>query len=325
MKGTKKPIKQSAGKDLSKPIRSVPPSAWPHRLEDLKRFRKEHGHCNVPGHYPANRPLGRWVAFTRSRKKAGKLAKEWIRCLEELGFCWALKEHSVFRLDWDDMLAALTAFTERHGHCNVPRTWPEDPRLSWYVKGLRRKKRKGKLDRRQIAQLNKLGIVWEPRVQLPWPEMCAALVEYNSIHGNCNVPQKWRENPYLGRWVWKQRLARRANSLEQGHIEQLDKLGFAWDYLEYQWESKYAALVKFREEYGHCRVSTLSKPHAALANWVRTQRANKKQGKLSTERIRRLDMLGFAWDVSMGRSRPIENVSKTGVPRNPSRSRHWSG
>ncbi len=155
--------------------------------------------------------------------------------------------------------------------------------------------------------------------------MYAALVKYKSVHGNCNVPQNWRENPYLGRWVWKQRLARKANRLEQGHIEQLDKLGFAWDYLEYQWESKYSALVKFREEYGHCRVSTLSKPHAALANWVRTQRLNKKQGKLSAERIRRLDLLGFIWDVPMGRFRPIENVPKTGVPGNPSRSRHRSG
>ncbi len=325
MKGTNKPIKQSAGKDLSKPIRSVSRSAWPQRLEELKRFRKEHGHCNVPGNYPPNRSLGIWVSNLRSRKKGGKLAKEWISCLEELGFCWALRKRSVFRLDWDVMLAALAAFTERHGHCNVPHTWPENPRLGWYIKSLRRKKREGKLDRRQIAQLNKLGIVWEQAPKPSWSEMYAALVEYKSVHGDCNVPFDCSENPYLGRWVWKQRHARKANCLEQGRIEQLDRLGFAWDYLEHQWESKYSALVEFQKEYGHCRVSTLWKTHAALANWVRTQRKNKKQGKLSAEQIRRLDMLGFIWDMSMGRSRPIENVPKTGVPGNPSRSMPRSG
>ena len=109
--------------------------------------------------------------------------------------------------------------------------------------------------------------------------MYAALAEYKRVHGDCNVPYDWSENPYLGRWIRKQRHARKANGLEQDRIEQLDKLGFAWDYLEYQWESKYSALVKFRKEYGHCRVSTLSKTHAALANWVRTHAGEKKAGQ----------------------------------------------
>ena len=134
MKRTAKRVARTKPKPLGS---SSDLPSWEQRLKELKAFKKEHGHCNVPGHYPPNQPLGSWVAFTRSRKKAGKLAEERIRCLEELGFCWALRKRSVFRLDWDVMLAALTAFTERHGHCNVPHTWPEDPRLSWYVKNLR--------------------------------------------------------------------------------------------------------------------------------------------------------------------------------------------
>ena len=70
-------------------------------------------------------------------------------------------------------------------------------------------------------------------------------------------------------------------------------------------------LVKFREEHGHCRVSTLSKPHAALASWVRTQRANKKVGRLRAEQIRRLDGLGFTWDMSARRSTATTNVPLT--------------
>jgi hypothetical protein len=59
-------------------------------------------------------------------------------------------------------------------------------------------------------------------------------------------------------------------------LQKLGKqLGCAWDYLEYQWESHYSVLAKFREEYGHCRVSTLSKTHAVLGNWVRTLRVKK--------------------------------------------------
>jgi DNA-binding NarL/FixJ family response regulator len=89
--------------------------------------------------------------------------------------------------------------------------------------------------------------------------------------------------------------------MEQGRIERLDKLGFVWNCSEKQWESQYSDLVKFQKVYGHCRVSTLSKTHAALGNWVRTQRVKQRQGKLSAERIRRLDLLGFTWDMPMPR------------------------
>ena len=300
-------------------------AVWEQRIIDLKAFKKEHGHCNVPGHYSPNRSLGHWVAFVRHWRKAGKLAEEWIRSLEGLGFCWALRKRSVFRLDWNVMLAALTAFAESHGHCNVPTNWHEDPQLSWYVKSLRRKKREGKLDRLQIAHLNRLGIVWEPASKPSWSEMYAALAEYKRVHGDCNAPFDCSETPYLGIWISKQRQARKANCLDQDRIKQLDKLGFVWNYPEFQWESKYSALVKFRKEHGHCRVSTLSKTHAALANWVRTQRLSKKRDKLSAERIRRLDLLGFTWDIPKGRFRPVEGTPKTGATGKPSRSRPRSG
>jgi hypothetical protein len=299
MKRTAKPSKQGAGKRPSKhSTRSVSQSAWPRRLQDLKRFRKESGHCNVPAVYPPNRPLGRWVNYLRQQQKTGKLAKQWFACLDGLGFCWVLGRGSARRLDWDLMLAELIAFTKRHGHCNVAYNWPEDPRLGRWVARVRRKKREGKLDRRQIAQLNKLGIAWEPLPKPPWSEMYAALAEYKRVHGHCNVPYDWAEIPCLGPWIRKQRQDRRAGRLDPGRIEQLDKLGFVWNWLENQWESRYAALVEFRKEHGHCRVSTLSKTHAALGNWVRTLRVRKRQGKLSAERVGRLDALGFTWDIN---------------------------
>ena len=61
---------------------------WEQRINELNAFKKEHGHCNVPGKYQPNPALGRWVAATRHRKKRGKLAEDKIRILDALGFCW---------------------------------------------------------------------------------------------------------------------------------------------------------------------------------------------------------------------------------------------
>ena len=71
-------------------------------------------------------------------------------------------------------------------------------------------------------------------------------------------------------------------------IEIVDRLGTGWDY----W---YGLLQKLQQREGHVRpVPTHKEAGLNLGQWVMTQRANK--GKLSPERIARLDKLGFIWD-----------------------------
>ena len=60
------------------------------------------------------------------------------------------------------------------------------------------------------------------------------------------------------------------------------------------WQRRLQELAAFKKRFGHCDVSTLSKNHASLGNWVRTQRGRRRQGHLSKERIRLLDELGFS-------------------------------
>jgi hypothetical protein len=67
---------------------------WEQRINDLKAFQKEHGHCNVPIGYLAIPALGRWVDNLRQRKKRGKLDEDKIRILDALGFCWGRREKS---------------------------------------------------------------------------------------------------------------------------------------------------------------------------------------------------------------------------------------
>jgi hypothetical protein len=59
-----------------------------------------------------------------------------------------------------------------------------------------------------------------------------------------------------------------------------------------------AALAEYKKAHGHCRLPIGNKEHAGLGNWVMTQRAHFRKGKLSQEQIRRLDDLGFVWDAS---------------------------
>ena len=80
-----------------------------------------------------------------------------------------------------------------------------------------------------------------------------------------------------------------------GWFHRLEKIGFIWEVNVAIWEDYFAALVRFKEREGHCRVPTGHKVgHVKLASWVATQRSNKDT--LSPERHQRLDKIGFDWD-----------------------------
>ena len=127
--------------------------------------------------------------------------------------------------------------------------------------------------------------------------MFADLVAYRAKHGDCNVPIYWSENRRLGSWVVWQRRARKLGIITEDHLQRLDRIGFVWSRAGEPWESKYAALVEYQQKHGHCRAYAIAKENASLGKWVRKMRYKRRQGKLSEERVRRLDALGFTWSM----------------------------
>lgn len=79
---------------------------WIDRFEQLKQYKAENGHCNVPKN-DFNRELGTWCQANRNNyidKKKGKkspMTEERISLLESVGFQWVLKKHN--RLNNDQL------------------------------------------------------------------------------------------------------------------------------------------------------------------------------------------------------------------------------
>lgn len=72
------------------------------------------------------------------------------------------------------------------------------------------------------------------------------------------------------------------------HIAAVNQLGSSWD----EW---YGLLVEFEQREGHCRVpNRLIERERKLGSWVSYQRL--ERDRLSQERIRLLDSIGFSWD-----------------------------
>ena len=124
------------------------------------------------------------------------------------------------------------------------------------------------------------------------------LEDYLEVHGDCNVPNGWIENPPLARWVAYQRVLYRKGMMDPEREEWLTWLGFSWEPLEERWEEMFGLLIAYQEAHsGDCDVPERYEVEGVnLGIWVMNQRRQFKEGNMDPERKRRLEDLGFKWD-----------------------------
>ena len=66
-------------------------SAWENMLAELKHYRDQHGHCNVPKGWRESPQLATWVNTQRTVKRSGRLSSVRKERLDAIGFEWSRK------------------------------------------------------------------------------------------------------------------------------------------------------------------------------------------------------------------------------------------
>ena len=129
-----------------------------------------------------------------------------------------------------------------------------------------------------------------------WNARFKELLSYRAGHGDCDVSTRQGK---LGAWVSKQRKTYLAGSLAQDRIDRLDSIGFKWTLKDpnVPWETRFEELVQYKAKHGHCNVP---RSQGQLGNWANNQRAMYKKGKLSQDRINRLNGIDFDWTPPTG-------------------------
>ena len=143
-----------------------------------------------------------------------------------------------------------------------------------------------------IQKLESIGFSWNS-IEDRWPEMYGQLIAYKKIHGDCNVPRGYSDNPKLGTWVKGQRSSKKKGVLSSERIQKLESIGFSWDPYEDAWNQMFQELQEYKRVHDHCNVSRSDNPQ--LSTWIQEQRTSKKKGKLNYERMRKLESEGFSW------------------------------
>jgi hypothetical protein len=183
--------------------------------------------------------------------------------------------------------------------------------------------KKGHLPEQRAIELKKIGLLdaikvcnckrtkaesaW--RMRMNWERRYNDLVEFKRAHGADSLPSK-QEDHQLQAWVWFQRSEFRNGNMAADRIAKLDEIWVLTAIREEKvlikstkesrpeakWNMRYNELAEFKHEFGHLTVSRITHPDPELSNWAYHQSDLFKAGKLSHDKVAKLNELGFIWD-----------------------------
>jgi hypothetical protein len=213
------------------------------------------------------------------------------------------------------MFNKLIKFKEEFGHLHVPKKEPHEYQyLRSWIRGQRKRFWNGVLEETRYKKLESIGVEMDRKLYV-WDKQLALLADFKKKHGHLYVSPSLASRQLTN---YVRTLRSRKNTLSEERIKMLDHLGFVWkpgskmssknrERLNFPaWLKKYEELKAFKLLNGHCYVTKNDKKYGVLGRWVHRQRRNKK---LSEEKVRLLDKLGFFEKKQSGASKGKINFS----------------
>lgn len=201
-------------------------------------------------------------------------------------------DFETMKAPWKKNVTKLKAYRKAYGNFQVPPNWTKDIPFARWVKNLR--ERPGDLSDHEVNELENIGFSFP--MASDWRKMFSKLESFYKKQGHTYVPSDEPELEVLFDWTIHQK--QRRSLLTPSQVKQLNSLDFDWGAStdkDVHWQRMYRELVEFKRTHGHPKVPQDYKDNAALAYWVSRQRRYETAGKLTKERIKLLNAIGFLW------------------------------
>ena len=134
-----------------------------------------------------------------------------------------------------------------------------------------------------------------------WEEYYQSLCIYKAKYGTAYVPKRYidPQGIYLGRWFVKQRSLYRHGNLEKWQIDLLEDLGVSWEEeIHVRFENRFGDLLEYKRTHENVNVpgGYVTPNGIALGEWCCRIRVDYRKGRLTQEKIKRFEAIGFEWN-----------------------------
>jgi len=269
-------------------------------FQETLHYKESKGDPNAPAGYrtPEGFNLGKWQSHQRDNYKNEEMDPDRIKRLEEIGFSWER-----FKDKFETGFQETLCYKESKGDPNAPSDYEtsEGYKLGSWQGDQRKYYKKGMLSEDRIKRLEEIGFKWE-RLEEQFETGFQETLRYKESTGDSNAPARYRtpEGYNLGNWQSNQRRYYKNGNLSQDRIKRLEDIDFAWDKFEEQFEKGFQETFRYKESAGTPNAPQHFKTNEGfrLGTWQSSLKTRYKKGKLSPDRIKRLERIGFKWRSS---------------------------
>jgi hypothetical protein len=245
-------------------------ASWMDRVQQLQEYCAAHGNTLVPKRYKANPALGNWVNKQRQSyrkylrdEQPCSLTSQQVDILNSIGFCWDASNVT--------STTAATMATRERTTASGESIGDDDD--AWWIR---------------LKELERY---------------VASLHIDNGKSNNVTCLANSSPPTHMRAWIREQQRDYQMNLLREIQSEALSAIDPDWwkSQRQVQWDVRYKQLQVYKQEHGDCCVP-ISYANKQLANWVHNQRKQynlrlvSKASDLTTERLERLQDIGFVWN-----------------------------